>query len=130
MLRTRLKEPNASIHFQPLKCGNLNNQVILAWFQPFRIRKTPLQPPVTMLTAILSAGVGCGVLTDPSNGQVSFTTTTFLSVVTYSCNTGYSLEGNRKRTCTATGQWSDQAPTCIRGSIALNHTCRIMLKFT
>ena len=56
----------------------------------------------------------CGTLTNPQNGQVTFTTTTFLSTANYSCNSGYTLSGNETHTCEATGTWSDTAPTCDR----------------
>ena len=54
----------------------------------------------------------CNALTDPANGQVSTTGTTFGQTATYSCNTGYNLVGDSTRTCQATGNWSGSAPTC------------------
>ena len=55
----------------------------------------------------------CGNLTDPANGQVDQTTGTAVGqTATYSCNTGYNLVGNSTRTCQATGNWSEGAPTC------------------
>ena len=56
--------------------------------------------------------VDCGNLTDPANGRVTLTETTFGQTATYSCNTGYNLVGNSTRTCQATGEWSRSAPTC------------------
>ena len=56
--------------------------------------------------------VDCGILTDPTNGQVMFTTTTYLSTADYTCDTGYNLVGVNQRTCTAAGTWSDGEPTC------------------
>ena len=61
-----------------------------------------------------SAVVDCGTLTNPQNGNVTLTTTTFMSTATYSCNSGYTLSGNETRTCEASGTWSDTAPTCDR----------------
>ena len=58
--------------------------------------------------------VDCGALTNPQNGQITLTTTTFLSTANYSCNSGYILSGNKTRTCEASGTWSDTAPTCDR----------------
>ena len=60
------------------------------------------------------AAVDCGTLTDPLNGQVTLTATTFMSTATYSCNSGYTLSGSTTRTCEANGTWSDTAPTCDR----------------
>ena len=57
--------------------------------------------------------VDCGSLTDPANGAVSLTNTTYNSVATYSCNNGYNLVGDTTRTCQASGSWSETAPTCI-----------------
>ena len=57
--------------------------------------------------------VECGTLTDPANGQVSYTAgTTFEQTATYSCDTGYNLVGDNNRTCQATGRWSVNTPTC------------------
>ena len=38
--------------------------------------------------------------------------TEFGSVATYTCNTGYDLTGESKRTCQATGTWSGKEPKC------------------
>ena len=65
--------------------------------------------------------VDCGALTDPTNGQVIFTTTTYLSTASYTCETGYNLVGVDQRTCTAAGTWSDGEPTCQSET-----TCRIL----
>ena len=37
---------------------------------------------------------------------------TFNSTATYSCDNGYSLDGDSIRTCLVTGGWSGTAPTC------------------
>ena len=60
------------------------------------------------------AAVDCGTLTDPQNGEVTLTATTFMSTATYGCNSGYTLSGNGTLTCEASGTWSDTAPTCVR----------------
>ena len=60
-----------------------------------------------------SSAVDCGTLNNLANGQVSYTgRTTLGQTATYSCNTGYNLVGDNIRTCQATGNWSDSAPTC------------------
>ena len=57
--------------------------------------------------------MNCGSLSDPANGQVTLTTgKSFEQTATYSCDTGYNLVGNSTRTCQATGNWSESAPTC------------------
>ena len=64
--------------------------------------------------------VDCGTLTDPGNGTVTFTTTTFGSTATYHCDTGYTLNGGMNTTCLSDGTWSESAPTCARkGRIAV-----------
>ena len=60
----------------------------------------------------LSAAVDCGSLGNPGNGVVSFTNSTYNSVATYSCNTGYTLTGDDTRTCQSSGLWSGSEPTC------------------
>lgn len=56
--------------------------------------------------------VGCTVLSDPANGNRSATTNGTVTVVTYSCNLGYTLKGARTSTCQPDGIWSLPAPTC------------------
>ena len=57
-------------------------------------------------------GIDCGLLTDPENGEVSFSSTIYNSVATYICDSGYALIGDNMRTCLDTGLWSGSAPTC------------------
>ena len=52
----------------------------------------------------------------PANGASSGTATTFGSVVSYTCNTGYTLSGAASVMCEASGSWSDVAPTCVINS--------------
>ncbi|XP_064394225.1 uncharacterized protein LOC135341566 isoform X3 [Halichondria panicea] len=56
--------------------------------------------------------VGCDRLSDPTNGDVSFTSTTVNSKATYSCNNGFILVGQTTRICQSTGEWSGKAPVC------------------
>ena len=58
--------------------------------------------------------VDCGALKPPSDGQVFFQSTLFLSEATYSCNSGFELVGEATRTCQANGQWSGEEPQCQR----------------
>ena len=56
----------------------------------------------------------CGPLSNPANGQVDISSgTTLNSVATYSCYTGYNVTGESTRICTADGQWTPTAPTCV-----------------
>ena len=56
--------------------------------------------------------IHCSSLTDPDNGTVSLSGTTYNSVSTYSCDSGYVLMGDDMRTCSDTGLWSGNQPTC------------------
>ena len=71
-----------------------------------------LFPPITNPAAV----VDCG--TPPAahvNGnQPRYSSTTFGSTVTYTCQPGFKREGNRTITCLANGQWSANAPVCNR----------------
>ena len=57
------------------------------------------------------------MLLNISNGQVVIDGPTEQgTVATYSCNSGFSLVGDRQRVCTESGAWSGIRPTCIRES--------------
>ena len=47
----------------------------------------------------------------PENGDVNFNTTTFGSVVTYSCAENFVLVGDEERLCKLEG-WTGSNPTC------------------
>ena len=49
---------------------------------------------------------------DPSNGTAIVTTTTYNSVVSYTCDPGYDLFGVETRTCDESGVWTDGEPSC------------------
>jgi hypothetical protein len=56
--------------------------------------------------------IDCGTLSPPTNGMVAVPTTTFGSVATYTCDTGYALMGSATRTCGPGGAWDGAEPTC------------------
>ena len=56
--------------------------------------------------------MACGTLTQPTNGDVNLTGTTFGQTATYTCGNGYNLVGGSTRMCQATGAWSGNEPTC------------------
>ena len=58
------------------------------------------------------SGIECPALSDPANGAVSVSGNTPTSTASYSCNSGFVLEGTQFRTCLGSGQWSDQPPVC------------------
>lgn len=60
----------------------------------------------------MRSGVNCGTLDSPDFGQVSWTSTFFNGVATYTCFIGYALVGQRERRCEESGFWSGQPPQC------------------
>ena len=65
--------------------------------------------------------VDCGDPGTPTNGQRSLSSTTYNSVVTYTCDAGYTLQGSNSRTCQSNGQWSGSVPQCNRELVCLLH---------
>ena len=61
-----------------------------------------------------SSAVECGDPGTPTNGQRSLSSTTYNSVVTYTCDVGYTLQGSNSRTCQSSGLWSGTQPLCMR----------------
>ena len=58
--------------------------------------------------------IDCGDPGTPTNSQRSLSSTTYNSVVTYTCDVGYTLLGSNSRTCQSDGQWSGSVPQCNR----------------
>ncbi|XP_013396516.1 sushi, von Willebrand factor type A, EGF and pentraxin domain-containing protein 1 isoform X1 [Lingula anatina] len=56
--------------------------------------------------------ISCGDPGVPSHGQRDGTAFYFNDVVTFTCQTGYKLEGADRRKCMATGTWSGSTPVC------------------
>ncbi|XP_019617399.1 PREDICTED: E-selectin-like [Branchiostoma belcheri] len=54
----------------------------------------------------------CPTLTAPANGALSTTATFYQTVVNFTCNPGYVLNGTNNTTCQADGTWSNLVPTC------------------
>ena len=59
--------------------------------------------------------VTCPTLTAPGQGSVS-AGNTYNTTVTYGCQLGHYLSGNRTRTCQATGSWTGSDPSCPDGN--------------
>ena len=60
----------------------------------------------------LSVVVNCGDPGTPTDGTRTVSAFTFTNTVTYTCNVGFKLVGNRRRHCVYTAQWSGALPTC------------------
>ena len=72
---------------------------------------------VTHSTIVLP-DIDCSDPGTPTNGQHSLSSTTYNSVVTYTCDVGYTLQGANSRTCQSNGQWSGSVPQCQRMFLA------------
>ena len=66
-----------------------------------------------MILVSFCVAIQCPNLRNPSNGQVTLSGNRLGSVATYSCNSGFSLEGVSRRTCQMDGRWSDSEPSCV-----------------
>ena len=89
----------------------------------FLLNLTPRSPLLAVMTTYASvppttdpAAVDCGTPPDANaNGNPpDYSTTTFESTVTYTCQSGYMRIGDRTITCMADGQWSANPPMCNR----------------
>ncbi len=56
----------------------------------------------------------CPELSSPAYGEV----TVGYNVATYSCQYGYKLKGDKKRTCSY-GVWSGSEPSCVKGGTTM-----------
>ena len=54
----------------------------------------------------------CSGLSNPSNGQVDQRGNGLGSVATYSCHSGYNVQGGSQVYCTSDGKWSGEPPSC------------------
>ena len=68
--------------------------------------------PVQSIVIVSSLAIHCSDPGTPTNGQRSLSSTTYNSVVTYTCDVGYTLQGANSRTCQSNGQWSGSVPQC------------------
>ena len=59
--------------------------------------------------------VDCGNPGVPDNGQVHGDIYTYNSVINYTCNEGYLINGSHSIVCLPYGNWSSSAPLCSRG---------------
>ncbi|ELU07763.1 hypothetical protein CAPTEDRAFT_103334, partial [Capitella teleta] len=57
--------------------------------------------------------VTCPTIQTPLNGAVSVSTRSYQGVASFSCESGYVIEGSPNRTCQASAQWSGTQPICI-----------------
>ena len=95
-------------HQPTSQCANVDSLCL------FRSLRSPTQVLCILLVIYYTCtDIDCGPLGHPDNGRMSLSGTTYNSVATYSCDSGYGLIGNNTRTCLGTGNWSGEEPTCI-----------------
>ena len=58
--------------------------------------------------------INCGKPSLPDHGSVSGISTKFPHPVTFTCDSGYEIEGSAVRRCQANGTWSGTEATCKR----------------
>ena len=56
----------------------------------------------------------CPTLVPPANGNLVLSGNTVGETASYTCNTGFILEGDSTLTCGEDGQWSGSPPVCNR----------------
>ena len=80
-------------------------------------------------TVLLSPAIDCGDPGTPTNGQHNFSNTTYNSVVTYTCDVGYGIQGSQNRTCQSNGHWDGSVPQCLC-KLAISLHCMHVSVFT
>ena len=75
---------------------------------------SPLSPAkgLPIINGIEVTPPNCGDPSVPANGKSTFTKTTVGGVATYSCSSGFWLNGDKTRTCQSDGEWSSLDPQC------------------
>ncbi len=73
-----------------------------------------LHMPRNLLFLRILLVFNCGDLPGPDNGLVTVSIGDFGSNASYTCETGYNLNGDMNRMCQDNGDWSGSAPTCDR----------------
>ena len=97
--------------------GEFYNSIENFMFQTIRIDIGPTDPPPTT----------CSKLTNPTNAMIGYNMGTASlrpldTVATYTCNTGYTLNGDTThRVCVSGWIWSGSTPTC-EGLIVIHAT--------
>ena len=61
-----------------------------------------------------SSGITCPDLENPANGAVTVNGMNPGDTATYTCISGYELEGAATLTCGSNGMWSPEPPVCTR----------------
>ena len=62
---------------------------------------------------MILAEIHCGPLNAPNRGSMLGSNDVVASVVTFSCDRGYRLQGSARRTCTTQGTWDGVNAECV-----------------
>ena len=76
-----------------------------------------LNVKVMQVLSLYHVAINCSDPGTPTNGHRNLSNTTYNSVVTYTCDVGYTLQGSNSRTCQSNGSWNGSVPECTRKSI-------------
>ena len=79
-----------------------------------------------LLPNTLFPDVDCGDPGTPTNGQRTLSSTTYTSVVTYTCDAVYTLQGSNTRTCQSNGEWSGSVPQCLCEFLLIRVACTLV----
>lgn len=80
------------------------------------------------VAVVYFAELYCGVPKPLANGTVSFNSTVYGSMATYSCAEGYHLTaGNPLMQCQADGEWSSAVPRCEREYMCMNVPTHVLI---
>ena len=99
--------------------SNQEKHIIIVWVSLFSVSGLAYLSLFDFSPTVVDCG-DPGTLT---NGQRSLPSTTYNSVVTYTCDVGYTLQGSNSRTCQSDGQWSGSVSQCISELINPRRTC-------
>ena len=65
----------------------------------------------------------CGALPVPANGSKEVSRSNVGGVASFTCDEGYTLQGERKLVCQVNGQWNGEVPTCAADLSGLKPLC-------
>ena len=108
----KMEGPAQLLTLAPVLWGGLERSVKQVQYRDL-LGSVTLSYHSPVYSAIVSSpAINCGDPGTPTNGQRSLSSTTYNSVVTYTCDVGYTLQGSNSRTCQSDGQWSGSVVQC------------------
>ena len=82
-------------------------------FEKDTIQNCSHPPSSYCMRFTIFAEIHCGPLNVPSHGSKQGNNDTVDSVVLFSCDRGYRLQGSAERKCSTLGTWDGEAPNCV-----------------